>query len=161
MVLPGDSREGTGDFRLSMSLSHRLRKQVGEGFVAYVPSFLWNSQKWPNKLLQGKVSVLLARLLLPGELVALASAHQPADIVPLGRDWNGLGPNWAGTLVSIRHVPPGGPWTWGERTPERSTGRGGDCGSFPIPGRGGGSQFWPGETFWLARKCEEITDAAQ
>lgn len=92
MVLPGDSREGTGDFRLSMSLSHRLRKQVGEGFVAYVPSFLWNSQKWPNKLLQGKVSVLLARLLLPGELVALASAHQPADIVPLGMDWTGLGP---------------------------------------------------------------------
>ena len=85
-MLLGDSSEGAGDFRLSMSLSHGLLKQVGEGFVTNVPSFLWNSQKWPNKLLQGKVSVLLARLLLPGELAALASTRRPADIVPLSAD---------------------------------------------------------------------------
>lgn len=85
-MLLGDSSEGAGDFRLSMPSSRWLLKQVGEGFVTNVPSFLCNSQKWPNKLLPGKVSVLLARLLLPGELVALASTHRPADIVPLDGD---------------------------------------------------------------------------
>lgn len=84
------------NYRLSMSLSHGLLKQVGEGFVTNVLLFLWSSQKWPNKLLQGKVSILLARLLLPGELVALASAHRPADIVPLKGDWT----PWLG------HLPP-------------------------------------------------------
>lgn len=68
----GDSSEGKGNFRLFLSLSHGLLKQVGEGFVTHAPPFLWNSQKRPNKLLKGKVSTFLAGLLLPGELVALA-----------------------------------------------------------------------------------------
>lgn len=85
-MLLGDSSEGAGDFRLSMSLSDGLLEQVGDGFVSNVLLFLWNSQKWPNKLLQGKVSGFLARLLLPGELAALASVCRPADIVPLSGD---------------------------------------------------------------------------
>lgn len=69
-----------------MSLSRGSLKQVGEGFVTKDPAFLSNSQKWPNKLLQGKVSVLLARLMLPGEPVALASARRPADTALLSGD---------------------------------------------------------------------------
>jgi len=134
MVLLGDSREGAGDFRLSMSLSPRLLKQVSEGFVTNVPSFLWSSQKWPNKLLQGKVSVLLARLLLPGELVALASARWPADIVPLSGDWTQLG--CLPPSDSYRPVVLG----CGVRAH-----REGDRSSIPIAGRRDGDWVWLGK----------------
>lgn len=50
---------------------------------------------------------------------------------------------------------------WGERTPERFTGRGGDRGSIPTPGRRGAGRVWPGERSRLAGKREEIADAAQ